>query len=66
MNPLEFEALSHDEKAVSFGKDFAQIGTDLTHALDTFSGGGWEAVSHDLTIIANTIMFTFLVRRPKK
>lgn len=28
MDPLEFEALSHDEKAISFGKDFTQARLD--------------------------------------
>jgi len=66
MSWLQFEALTDEQKAVAFGQPWGKVTSDLSKALDTLDGGGWEAVSHDLLIFGNTLIVSFLTRRRKQ
>lgn len=37
----------------------------LANSVKSFQGGGWEVVSHDLTVHGNILIITYLLRRPQ-
>jgi hypothetical protein len=39
--------------------------SELSKGMDTFQGGGWEIISHQLTRFENHLFASFLLRRQK-
>ena len=53
------------EASRSIGLALGQFGRTITGAIPDFMGGGWEAISHDLTKIEQHLVVTVCLRRPK-
>lgn len=57
-----------DDDASSVGQALSERFVEVAGALDstlrTLDGGGWEVVSHCVTIVNRVVVVNFLVRRP--
>ena len=53
------------EVAKSMAVSFAKVLQSTSKGMETFQGGGWEIVSHQITRIGHTLFVTFIIRRPK-
>ena len=51
-------------KAITIG--LGKTTTNIMKAYDTFQGGGWEIISHQITLVSHTLVVTYLARRPKQ
>ena len=49
----------------SIGLALGQFGRTISGAIPEFMGGGWEAISHNLTQIEQHMVVTVCLRRPK-
>lgn len=54
------------ELAKGLGMSFARLMQKVSKGLETFQGGGWEILSHQITRIGHSLFVTFIIRRPKK
>jgi len=65
VKPEALVAESKKELLSSLGIDLVRV-MDIVHkSLNTYEGGGWEILSHDLTKLDRHLVVSFLIRRQK-
>ena len=62
----ELADATFDQLHLVIGAALTQTIAYVEEGLETFQGGGWELVSHELSNIADFMVVSFLLRRPKR
>ena len=48
------------------GEALGPFTSNLTQGLQTFRGGGWEVVSHNMILSRDSVVMVFLIRRQRR
>jgi hypothetical protein len=57
--------MTSKEVALSVTEGLGRLVHKVTQAIKTLEGGGWEIVSHEITVISRHLIVSFLVKRRK-
>ena len=65
LNPEVLATATKDELSKAILAALGGAISELSKGIDTFQGGGWEIVSHQLTGFEHHLFTSFLLRRQK-
>lgn len=65
LNPEALATANKDELSKGIGVAVGGAISELLKGMDTFQGGGWEIISHQLTAFEHHLFASFLLRRQK-
>lgn len=61
--PKDISALSPNDISQILGGSLSELAGTIDTAVKTFDGGGWQVISHDMLVVGEALVVTFLVRR---
>ena len=65
LNPETLATATKDELSKAILVALGGAISELSKGVDTFQGGGWEIISHQLTRFEHHLFASFLLRRQK-
>ena len=65
LNPEALATATKDELSKTIGVALGGAMSELSKGMETFQGGGWEIISHQLTRFEHHLFSSFLLRRQK-
>jgi len=65
LNPEALATATKDELSKGIGVALGGVIRELSKGMETFQGGGWEIISHQLTGFEHHLFASFLLRRQK-
>jgi len=65
LKPEALATATKDELSKGIGGALGEAISELSKGMDTFQGGGWEIISHQLTTFEHHLFASFLLRRQK-